>query len=144
MNTPTKFLAAAVVVGRLPVRTDTVTARALAALIEGKLLTSLDSVYDHHTTRLAATIHHLEQLHGWIISRHRCKVKTKDARNVTVTAYYLPPSATSQAMDAATANWIVKVKADYTKAIASGKSASAGRSTPRSSAIDHRQMTLWD
>jgi hypothetical protein len=144
MNTLTKHRAVAVVVGSLPERTDTVTASVLAALLEGKPRTSLDSVFEHHTTRLAAVIHHLEKRHGWVISRHRCKVKTKDGRNATVAAYYLPPSVTLEAVDAVAVNWIANVKADRAKAIANGNSASLRRSAPRASAIDQRQMTLWD
>jgi hypothetical protein len=76
-------------IGKFPSKRNTVTASVLRDFCCGKQLTSLDTVYESSTTRLAAVVHSLEKNHGWIIQRVDISAPTDDGRVATVTNYFL-------------------------------------------------------
>lgn len=73
--------------GKLPKRTNTVTAAVLASLLESKVMTGMDSVFKQSTTRLAAVIDYLERKYDWQIPRCKVATGTKDGRVTTIAAY---------------------------------------------------------
>jgi hypothetical protein len=81
MSTPT--------IGRFPTRKNTVRADVLRKLLLRKQLTSMVGVIESSTTRLAADIHALQELHGWQVDRTDLSVPTADGRVATVTSYFL-------------------------------------------------------
>jgi len=97
--------------GILPARCDTVIAAVLAALLEGRELTGMDSVIQHNTTRLGGVIYQLERTYGWHIERRDIATGTSDGRIATITAYWLTYKAVAQAFDAGASEWIDRVHA---------------------------------
>jgi hypothetical protein len=83
---------AATFIGQFPQRKDTVLADVLSKLLKGKQLTSMDTVFESSTTRLAAFVHSLEGDYGWVIDRTEIDPPTNDARVATVTSYFLSPA----------------------------------------------------
>ena len=103
--------ASIIAIGAFPAKLATVTAEMLAQLLAGKKLTSLDGVYGASTTRLAALIHHIEEVHGWTISRDWTMAGCKDGRYASVRVYFLDPEVISRAMAAGGAEWRLAVSA---------------------------------
>lgn len=97
--------------GTFPKRRDTVTASVLAALMESKTITGMDSVFSMSTTRLAAFVHRLERRYGWTIDRHDLATGTNDGRESWVTAYWLLPAAIAKAFDLGAREWVDGVNA---------------------------------
>ncbi len=102
--------------GRLPKRINTVTADALAALLESQTMTGIESVFKRNTTRLSAVIHYLETpRYGWTIDRRTVSTGTNDGRVTEITEYWLPPETIAQAFEAGTREWIERVKVARTE-----------------------------
>lgn len=78
-------------VGYRPVKLDSVTADVLTQLLDGKRLTSLDTVRSASTTRLAAVIYNLEKTYAWHIKRQDIAVGCLDGRIARVREYWLAP-----------------------------------------------------
>lgn len=88
---------AAIVVGKLPARMETVRAEVLAQMLTGQRLTSLDGVFDASTTRLAAHVHALQRDYGWHIDRADRAVRCVDGRTATVSEYWIKPESITAA-----------------------------------------------
>jgi len=97
--------------GTLPPRLNTVLASVLAAMLESKTLTGMDSVVTQSTTRLSGAIHVLFRQYGWPIEREEVAVGTKDGRVAWVTAYWLPAETIANALEMGLGSWIDEVKA---------------------------------
>lgn len=96
--------------GRYPVRLDTVTAEVLARLLNYESLTSLDSVFDSSTTRLAAVVHRLESGYGWNIDRRDIAAGCNDGRVAWVTEYTINPLTIEAAQVTGAGNWCSDVR----------------------------------
>jgi hypothetical protein len=92
-------MSAPIFTGKFPSKLNTVTAAVLRDFCLRKQLTSLNSVYESSTTRLAATVYSLEQNHGWTIQRTDISVATDDGREAIVTSYFLSPADIRVAFD---------------------------------------------
>lgn len=97
--------------GTFPTRRNTVIADVLAALMESKTITSMDSVFSMSTTRLAAFVCRLQTFYGWTIERHDVATGTNDGRESWVTAYWLSPAVIAQAFGLGAREWVDGVKA---------------------------------
>lgn len=134
--------------GTFPKRRNTVIAGVLAALMESKTITSMDSVFSMSTTRLAAFIHRLEQRYGWAIDRHDVATGTNDGRESWVTAYWLLPTAIAKAFDLGAREWVDGVKAasaERRKLAGKCKAEAAKKNAIRNKLRkqDPRQGRLW-
>lgn len=91
-------------IGQYPQKLASVSAAVLRRLLQGERLTSLTTVFDSSTTRLAAVVHYLENEYGWAIDRTDIVVGTRDGRVTVVSEYFLKAAviATAFAADAAT------------------------------------------
>jgi hypothetical protein len=96
--------------GTRPHRVNTVIAKILAHLIEGRDPTGMEAVFEQSTTRLAAYIHRLSFAYNWPIERASIVVGTKDGREAWVTTYWLSPATIAAAFDAGARGWIEQVK----------------------------------
>jgi hypothetical protein len=132
------------VIGRLPERTDTVCAAVLAALLEGKVLTGMDSVIQHCTTRLSAVINELEKRHGWVILRERLQVTTSDGRTPTIAGYHLCASAIALAATQGADPWTAQVKTDWSMRRKKAKASRPASRKPPTLCFDPRQLRLWE
>jgi hypothetical protein len=135
--------------GTFPKRRNTVTADVLAALMESKVITGMDSVFAMSTTRLAAFICRLGKRYGWTIERHDVAAGTNDGRESWVTAYWLPPTTIARAFALGAREWVDGVKAASAerrklagkcKTEAAKKNAIRNKLRPQ----DPRQGRLWD
>lgn len=134
--------------GTFPKRRNTVTAGVLAALMESKTITGMDSVFSMSTTRLAAFVCYLEQHYGWTIDRHDVATGTNDGRESWVTAYWLPPAVIAQAFDLGARDWVdgVKVASTERRKLAGKCKTEAARKNAIRSKLrkqDPRQGRLW-
>ena len=93
------FNANQAITGTFPTRKNTVTAEVLALLLMGENLTGMEAVYKCSTTRLAATVHYLEEKYNWTIDRVNVDVGTNDGRVTTVKVYYLRRASIRRAFD---------------------------------------------
>jgi hypothetical protein len=134
--------------GALPKKRNTVLAAVLAALLEQRPLTGMDSVFGQHTTRLAAVIHALVEQYGWDIERREIATGTNDGRMAWITAYWLPQATIAQAFEMGARAWMDDVKvaravrrkqASKCKAEAVKINAARKRYKPQ----DPRQSNLW-
>lgn len=134
--------------GTLPKRTDTVTAAVLAALLESKTLTGMDSVFKQSTTRLGGVIHRLEKDYGWHIDRRDLATGTNDGRIATITEYWLPQATIARVFEAGARQWVDSVTearterrklADKCRTIAARSNATRKQSKP----TNPRQNSLW-
>ncbi|RYF28205.1 MAG: hypothetical protein EOO23_07555 [Comamonadaceae bacterium] len=92
-----------------PHRHGTVAAEVLRRLLDGERLTSLDAVFDSHTTRLAAFVHYLTRDYGWEVSRIDKAVGTVDGRVTEIREYFLAPALLQQARAAGAAEYTALV-----------------------------------
>ncbi|MBY4828697.1 hypothetical protein [Burkholderia dolosa] len=95
--------------GMLPARQNTVTAEVLCAMLEGRELTAIDSVFACSTTRLASVVHELDKRHGWRIERCNKPLETTDCRISIVTVYWLSPGVREAAFAAGAGTWVDEV-----------------------------------
>ena len=102
-------------VGRLPASRNTVTSAVLADLLESKVLTGMDGIFNQGTTRLSAVVHSLERNHGWTVERRTVATGTKDGRVALIAAYWLSPIIIEQAFATGARDWVDGVKAVRTK-----------------------------
>lgn len=110
-----------------PKRQDTVTAEVLARLLSHERLTSLDTVFDAGTTRLAAVIHYLKLSYGWRIEKLDKEIICRDGRVAQVAEYYLPPNDIAKKVAGGADSWCSNVmKASSAKRT---KAAAARRQT---------------
>ena len=84
--------------GAFPKRRNTVTAEVLSRLIRCQDLRGMDAVVAANTTRLAAVIHQLRRLYGWVIESLEETVPTKDGRTTEISVYRLPAAVIEAAM----------------------------------------------
>jgi hypothetical protein len=98
-NNNPDFKANQATTGTFPARKNTVTAEVLALLLMGENLTGMDAVFKCSTTRLAATVHYLEEKYNWTIDRVDMDVGTNDGRVTTVKVYYLSRATIRRAFD---------------------------------------------
>lgn len=96
--------------GRFPRQLNTVVAEALARLLRGERVTSLDAVHEASTTRLGAVVHHLQGVHGWPIESTPIAAPCADGRVSRVAEYSLPKSVIAQAMAAGARAWCEAVR----------------------------------
>lgn len=118
-----------------PKRQGTVAAEVLSRLVDGERLTSLDAVYNAHTTRLAAVIHYLERDYGWNISRSDFAAATVDGRVTEVREYFLSGELVEKAAQAGAREFSLNVKEARAKqraASASAKTEAGRRNASRS------------
>lgn len=97
-------------VGQLPLRKNTVVADVLAQLLDGRRITSLQSVFAASTTRLGAVVFYLSQRYGWDIDSEPLAVGCVDGRTATVAQYSLDRAQIAQAMAAGAGDWCAAVK----------------------------------
>lgn len=97
--------------GKLLDRINTVRSHVLASLLESKVLTGMDSVFQQSTTRLAAVIHVLKHKYSWPIECHDVAVGTTDGRVETITSYWLRQETIAKAFDEGARDWVDSVKA---------------------------------
>lgn len=84
--------------GAFPSRHNTVTADVLARLIQGEKLTSMSTVFDANTTRLAPKVHVLRHSKGWDIVSTPAIIHTVDGRFAEVSEYSLSAASIEAAM----------------------------------------------
>jgi len=134
--------------GALPKRINTVVSAVIAALLESKKLTGMESVFNESTTRLAAIVHYVEKHYDWAIQRCDMTVNTSDGRTTLISVYWLPQETIALAFDAGAREWIDSVKAaravrrkqaEKNKMSASQKSAARRQLRKQ----DPRQGGLW-
>jgi len=83
---------------RLPSKVASVTAEVLARLLRGERLTSLKTVTESSTTRLAAVIGYLGAgCYGWTIDREDLAAGCRDGRIAWVREYWLCPEVIAEA-----------------------------------------------
>lgn len=134
--------------GTLPRRVDTVVAETLASLIEGRVLTGMEAVFEQSTTRLAAHVHYLKTAYGWPVESSEFVVGTKDGRVVKVARYWLPIEAREAAFSAGARAWLELVRessANRRKQAGKCRAAAAAKNAARSlmRKADPRQGDLW-
>lgn len=144
MNTSAATFPVPASIGHLPKRTDTVIASVLAAFLDGEKLTSLDCVYLHSTTRLAAVVFDIESKYGWTISRVERTVPTNDGRLSTITVYFLLPAIIQQAITQGAMPWVSQVKANRAKLYLQVKPKRPKAAKAPQGVRDPRQMDLWE
>jgi len=96
--------------GTFPKRQGTVAAEVLSRLVDGERLTSLDAVFNSHTTRLAAVIHYLKNEYGWLIDHADLAVATVDGRVTEVREYFLSGDTLRRASTAGAGEYSRTVK----------------------------------
>ena len=97
--------------GGFPVKQNTVTADALARLLAGERLTSLDTVYEASTTRLGAVIFYLANDYGWQIQSIDKAAGCNDGRVAWVSEYFISAEIIVSAMATGAGEWCAKVRA---------------------------------
>lgn len=90
----------------LPLRVDTLTARFLAALLEERELTGMESEFCESFTRATAWVRYLKSRYGWPIESRKIVIATNDGRILWGTAYSLPSYARHIAATTSTRKWI--------------------------------------
>jgi len=131
--------------GTLLDRINTVRSHVLASLLESKVLTGMDSVFQQSTTRLAAVIHVLKHKYAWPIECHDVAVGTTDGRVETITSYWMRQETIAKAFEAGARPWVELVKAaraERRKQAAKCK-ATADRMNASRKPHDPRQGNLW-
>lgn len=131
--------------GKLLDRINTVRSHVLASLLESKVLTGMDSVFQQSTTRLAAVIHVLKHKYAWPIECHDVAVGTTDGRVETITSYWMRQETIAKAFEAGARPWVELVKAaraERRKQAAKCK-ATAARMNASRKPHDPRQGNLW-
>jgi len=131
--------------GKLLDRINTVRSHVLASLLESKVLTGMDSVFQQSTTRLAAVIHVLKHKYAWPIECHDVAVGTTDGRVETITSYWMRQETIAKAFEAGARPWVELVKAaraERRKQAAKCK-ATADRMNASRKPHDPRQGNLW-
>lgn len=131
--------------GTLPIRVNTVTAAVLASLLGSHSLTGMESVFKQSTTRLSATIYHLENKYGWRIERRDLATGKNDGRVATVTAYWLPQATIVKAFEAGARDWVDEVlqaRAKRRKQVDKCKRIAKYKNIARK--IDPRQAAFWE
>jgi len=132
--------------GTLPKRIDTVISSVLAALLESKELTGMESVFKQSTTRLGAAVHYLEHHYGWHIERRDMAVGTADGRIPYITAYWLKQAKITQAFENGARKWIESVnvaRAERRKKSGECKAKAQKINAARQRNQDPRQSNLW-
>lgn len=134
--------------GTRPERINTVTAEALALLLEMNEITGMESVFRMSTTRLSAVIHYLQKRYDWQIERRDEVTGTNDGRIPTITVYWLPQATIAQAFERGARDWIDRVKAarkEKRKAADKCKEIAAriNHARKQSRKSDPRQSSLW-
>ena len=94
----------------LPKRMNTVVAEVLSRLLGYQRLTGIEAVDKASTTRLAASIHYLQERYGWLISREDKVVGCSDGRVATISEYWISPDDVADAMAAGAGDWCAKVR----------------------------------
>ena len=75
--------------GTLPKRSNTLQSCVLAALLEGRVITGIEAVFEQSTTRASAVVHALQRNYGWTIERHEQAQGTNDGRVSWIAVYWL-------------------------------------------------------
>lgn len=97
--------------GRFPDKRPTVTAEVLADLLEGRHLTSRETVDRSSTTRLSAYIHFLFRKYRWPVVSKRIHVPTADGRVANVSEFWLEPEFRKRAIQIQQVkDWILEIR----------------------------------
>jgi hypothetical protein len=132
--------------GTLPKRTDTVLSAVLAALLESKIITGMDSVFKQSTTRLSHHIWSLSRDYGWSIERCDVSAGTNDGRIACITEYWLPQATIAKAFEVGARDWIASVnaaRAERRKQSEKCKARALLINKYRMKRINPRQSDLW-
>lgn len=136
--------------GSYPVRRTTVRADALAAMLQDKFLTGLESVFSRSTTRLSPAIcDAIEKRYGWPVLREDRLENTADGRASWIVAYYLHPETIRQAFEAGAqefVNSVVAARAERRREANKSKLGVAARNSAARAKLrkqDPRQGNLW-
>lgn len=132
--------------GRFPNLKSSVTAEVLQRLLGSERLTSLETVFDAGTTRLAAVVHYLEREYAWSIARKEVAVGCRDGRVAWVAEYWLSEESILQANAKGGASWCAQVhiaRAELRKQARKAQENAALYNAKKALRPGHRQLQLF-